>query len=165
MRQNGNIVNTAELRRHLRTDCPPSEGSDSELLLCLFIGELKHQYMTPGSSTSVQTSIFNALSKIYELCHGSFACVMMISGLGLVGFRDAHGIKPLVYGERHNSDGSIDYMFGSESVALNKLDFKNIRDVEPGMFSCPTYPAFHQLQHSVNKVADLYQAKQSSFQW
>jgi len=76
--------------------------------------------------------ISNALAKIYELVEGSFSCVIMVSGLGLLGFRDSHGIKPLVYGERQNADGSIDYMLASESVVLNKLDFRNIRDIEPG---------------------------------
>ena len=76
--------------------------------------------------------VLNALTRVYSLSKGSFACVLMIAGLGLLGFRDSHGIKPLVYGERHNLDGSIDYMFSSESVALDKLDFKKIRDVEPG---------------------------------
>ncbi|KAH6681485.1 phosphoribosyltransferase-like protein [Halenospora varia] len=128
---NGNIVNTVELQKHLGTNAPCPGGSDSELLLCLFIEELKREHITYGSSIDMHT-ISNALAKIYELTEGSFACVMMISGVALLGFRDSHGIKPLVYGERQNADGSIDYMLASESVALNKLDFRNICDIEPG---------------------------------
>jgi amidophosphoribosyltransferase len=131
MLQNGHIVNTAELQNHLGANVLRPGGSDSELLLCLFIEELKREHITHGSSIDMHI-ISNALAKIYELAEGSFACVMMVAGLGLLGFRDAHGIKPLVYGERQNADGSIDYMLASESVALNKLDFRNIRDVEPG---------------------------------
>ncbi|KAH8810631.1 amidophosphoribosyltransferase [Xylogone sp. PMI_703] len=127
---NGNIVNTDFLQKHLGASSLLHAGSDSELLLCIFMEELMQKCITRKSITI--KSIFDALAELYALCEGSFACIMMISGLGLVGFRDAHGIKPLVYGERENADGSIDYMFSSESVALNKLDFTNIRDVEPG---------------------------------
>jgi amidophosphoribosyltransferase len=134
--QNGNIVNTDQLQRNLDANSLRPGGSDSELLLCVFIEELRQKYMTYGSSITIQ-SIFDALAKLYTLSEGSFACIMMISGLGLVGFRDAHGIKPLVYGERENADGSIDYMFSSESVALNKLDFMNVRDVDPGKCCWP----------------------------
>ncbi|KAH8586612.1 amidophosphoribosyltransferase [Bisporella sp. PMI_857] len=128
---NGNIINTAELQNHLGANAPRVGGSDSELLLCLFIEQLKRENVVQGSPIDMHV-ISNALAKIYELSEGSFACAMMISGLGLLGFRDSHGIKPLVYGERQNADGSIDYMLSSESIALNKLDFKNIRDVQPG---------------------------------
>lgn len=78
------------------------------------------------------TRIIAALKHVYTYCKGSFACIAMIGKKILIGFRDSHGIKPLVYGERRNPDGSLDYMFASESVALEKLGFVNIRDVRPG---------------------------------
>ena len=55
----------------------------------------------------------------------------MIANYGIVGFRDPHGIRPLVYGSRINGK-TKEYMIASESVALDGLGFKRISDVKPG---------------------------------
>lgn len=69
---------------------------------------------------------------VYRECRGAFACVGMLAGFGLIGFRDANGIRPLVIGERLNADGSIDQLMASESVALKAQGCHNLRDVLPG---------------------------------
>jgi amidophosphoribosyltransferase len=51
----------------------------------------------------------------------------MINGYGIVGFRDLHGIRPVVFGQRGD-----DYMIASESAALDVLGFSLIRDIAPG---------------------------------
>ena len=76
--------------------------------------------------------IASALRSVYQECHGSFACVVVVDSNILLGFRDPWGIKPLVLGQRRAQDGSCDYMLASESVALEKLDFHSISDVRPG---------------------------------
>jgi amidophosphoribosyltransferase len=55
----------------------------------------------------------------------------MITGYGIVAFRDPHGIRPVVFGKRETDDGD-EYMIASESVALDTLGFELIRDIEPG---------------------------------
>jgi len=55
----------------------------------------------------------------------------MITGFGIVGFRDPNGIRPIVFGERESEDG-LEYMMASENVALDALDFKLTRDIKPG---------------------------------
>jgi amidophosphoribosyltransferase len=126
---NGNLTNTAELAevltredlRHLNTT------SDSEVLLNVLASELS-RVRTPRASAA---DIFSALSAVYRRVRGGFAVVTMIVGHGLLGFRDPHGIRPLVLGKRESAQGP-EYMLASESVALDMLGFALERDVSPG---------------------------------
>jgi len=126
---NGNLTNAAELaevliredRRHLNTT------SDSEVLLNVLASELS-RVGTPRASAP---DIFAALEVVYRRCRGGYAVVAMIVGHGLLGFRDPHGIRPLIIGKRETSQGA-EYMLASESVALDMAGFKLLRDVGPG---------------------------------
>ena len=55
---------------------------------------------------------------------------MLVSGLGLVAFRDPKGIRPLIYGVSLNGD----YIIASESVSITKLSdsYQIVRDLKPG---------------------------------
>jgi len=126
---NGNLVNADELkhllletdRRHLNT------GSDSEVLLNVFAHELGH--LTEGSLTP--DAILSAVEAVHRRCSGGYAVVAMIIGHGVLGFRDPHGIRPLILGQRRSSRG-MEYMLASESVALTMASFEVMRDVAPG---------------------------------
>ncbi|AIC10348.1 amidophosphoribosyltransferase [Xylella fastidiosa] len=124
---NGNLINTEALhqqvfeadRRNINTD------SDSEVLLNVFAYELDAQRMlTPEAA-------IRAVAGVHRRCKGGYAVVSMILGLGLVAFRDPHGIRPLVLGKRVHTEGD-EYMVASESAALDILGFIRIRDVRPG---------------------------------
>jgi len=68
-----------------------------------------------------------------NICKGSFSAILMIRNFGLVVFRDTRGIRPLCFGSSDtSSNGNIDYVFASESVAIQSIGFKLIRDVLPG---------------------------------
>jgi amidophosphoribosyltransferase len=55
----------------------------------------------------------------------------MVIGHGVLGIRDPNGIRPLVIGNRETKRGT-EWMLASESVALDMLGFKMVRDVAPG---------------------------------
>jgi amidophosphoribosyltransferase len=126
---NGNLTNSRELsqlltrddRRHLNT------GSDSEVLLNVFAHELQNRIN--GKPTAEQ--IFDAVAAVHRRCSGGYAVVAMIIGHGIVAFRDPNGIRPIVMGQRDTADGK-EYMVASESVALDVLQFKRMRDIRPG---------------------------------
>ena len=128
---NGNLVNAEPLKedlmrddlRHLNTN------SDSEVLLNILAHELnkigKHR------SKLNPDDIFDAVGRLHQRCKGGYAAVAMITGIGILGFRDPNGIRPIVFGERKTDIGT-ESIIASESVAVDALDFQLIRDIEPG---------------------------------
>ena len=95
---NGNLTNTEELkrdlfledRRHINTT------SDSEVLLNILAHEL-------GSNDTLKPEagdIFEAISAVHKRCRGAYAVVAMITDVGIVGFRDPSGIRPVIVGKR-----------------------------------------------------------------
>ena len=69
--------------------------------------------------------------KVHARCQGGYAVVAMITGYGIVAFRDPCGIRPLVYGQRVTDKGE-EYMVASESVALDTSGYTLVRDLAPG---------------------------------
>lgn len=126
---NGNLTNSRQLGeelfsedlRHINTD------SDSEVLLNVFAHELQQV----GKMAPTAEDVFNAVKGVHRRCRGGYVALVMITGYGIVGFRDKNGIRPLVFGKRER-DGHTEYMLASESVALDSQGFTLVRDVAPG---------------------------------
>ena len=128
---NGNLTNADSLKtdlmhddlRHLNTN------SDSEVLLNIFA----HELSTIGKlREDIQPSdIFKALRRLHQRCRGGYAAVAMITGVGILGFRDPNGIRPIIFGERRTDMGA-EFIISSESVAIDALDYQRLRDIEPG---------------------------------
>jgi len=127
---NGNLTNADELKhdmflqdlRHMNTN------SDSEVLLNVLAHELQ------AASTKYQVeaeTIFTAVAGLHKRVKGAYAVVAMIAGYGLLAFRDPFGIRPLIIG-RNDTPTGTEYLVASESVAIDTLGFKVLRDVEPG---------------------------------
>ncbi|QIL21215.1 amidophosphoribosyltransferase [Thermomonas sp. HDW16] len=124
---NGNLINTDALRREVfeQDRRNVNTESDSEVLLNVFAHELDTQKaLTPDAA-------FRAIEGVNRRAKGGYAVVCTVLGLGLVAFRDPHGIRPLVLGKRTMAGGD-EYIIASESVALDVLGFERVRDVEPG---------------------------------
>ncbi len=126
---NGNLTNADALkvalfeedRRHINTE------SDSEVLLNVFA----HELMEQGALRLTPEHVFATVARVHQRVRGAYAVVVMITGYGIVGFRDPNGIRPAVVGKRTTSLG-VDYLIASESVALDALGFEGLGDIEPG---------------------------------
>ncbi len=127
---NGNLTNAEQLKndlfrldlRHVNTE------SDSEVLLNV----LAHELAANATNYKLDpATIFAAVSGVHRRCRGAYAVVAMIAGYGLLAFRDPFGIRPLVFGKSETPAGS-EYMVASESVALDGLGFRTVRDIAPG---------------------------------
>lgn len=127
---NGNLTNAEQLNQELfKADLRHvNTNSDSEVLLNVLAHEL--QESTKNCRLDPET-IFSAVTGVHKRCKGAYAVIAMIAGYGLLAFRDPCGIRPLVFGTAENTLGD-EYIVASESVALDTLGFKLIRDVAPG---------------------------------
>ena len=133
---NGNLTNAEELANHCRKDLTRhiNTDSDSEVLLNIFADSLINGEVSKnGSSDNMVETIFSAVENVMKSCKGGYAGMYLINGIALVGFRDPHGIRPIVMGTRKSKtkDGLTDYVFASESVAIDTLGFELVRDLEP----------------------------------
>jgi amidophosphoribosyltransferase len=127
---NGNLTNQAELkeemfrkdRRHINTD------SDSEVLLNVLAHEI--QEATSGYTLDHE-AVFKATAEVHRRVRGAYAVVAQIAGHGLLAFRDPYGIRPLCIGVNETANGT-EYLVASESVALEGMGFRFMRDIAPG---------------------------------
>ena len=126
---NGNLTNSKELAmqlfhaemRHLNTD------SDSEVLLNIFAHELgKQREIYPSAE-----HIFKAVAKTHRRCDGAYAVLALITGHGILAFRDNNAIRPLSIGIR-KSEARDEYIIASEDALFTSQGFTKLRDVEPG---------------------------------
>jgi len=127
---NGNLTNTDVLKeemfrqdlRHINTN------SDSEVLLNVLAHELENASVTLRLDPQ---TIFAAVSAVHRRVRGAYAVIAMIAGHGVLAFRDPYGIRPAVIGYNETESGT-EYIVASESVAVDALGFRLLRDVAPG---------------------------------
>ncbi|MFC1769941.1 amidophosphoribosyltransferase [Nitrospirota bacterium] len=111
---NGTLVNAEELRDELEADGAIFQSSsDSEVILHL---------MARSRQAGFKAKVAEAVSQV----RGAFSLLVMREK-EMVAVRDPFGVRPLCIGK---VDGA--YIFASETCALDLIDAKYIRDVEPG---------------------------------
>ena len=76
-------------------------------------------------------AVFKAVAGVHRRVRGAYAVVAQIAGYGLLAFRDPFGIRPLCLGKNETEDGA-EYLVASESVALEGMGFRFMRDIAPG---------------------------------
>ncbi len=114
---NGNLVNSYELRSRLELEGSIFHTtSDTEVISYMITKERL-------SSGSIEEAVNRAMNKI----EGAYSLVIM-SPAKLIIARDERGFRPLCYGV--TEEGC--YVAASESCALDAVNAKFIRDVEPG---------------------------------
>jgi amidophosphoribosyltransferase len=167
---NGNITNTRELHAQcLPGMMQPMTTSDSELVMVVFSnliadvlakrsrmqlvrnisdshggmdysGRASPRDAKPKVDYLTPSNILQAANELQDMMRGGYAVVLVLKELGILAFRDVHGIRPLVLGQRNSTtaqpvngtDKPLDHMLASESAALDALDFTLVRDIAPG---------------------------------
>ena len=112
---NGNLVNAHTLKQELEEEGSIFQTSmDSEVFLHLFVKSLKHGF---------EQALINAVSRL----QGAYSFVVLTSRGEVVGIKDPNGFRPLCLGELHGH-----YVLASESCALDLLEARFVRELEPG---------------------------------
>jgi amidophosphoribosyltransferase len=110
---NGNLTNTTELRDALAADgITLGATSDTEAIAALIAND-------PGE---LPLAVARAMARL----DGAYSIVALVEGK-LLGFRDPHGIRPLVLGRLGD-----DWVLASETCALDLIGATYERDVRPG---------------------------------
>ncbi len=131
---NGNLVNYPALAEDIRYRQHRHLNSslDSEALLLMLADNLATGSYADNNEEAFFEQLCLAIKNIFDRVEGSYSVVSMVIGKGLVAFRDPHGIRPLVWGERQNKNGTSDYIFASETTPFYALGFEPRGDLQAG---------------------------------
>ncbi len=129
MVHNGNITNYKQLKeellkkdlRHVYSTC------DLEVILNVFASELRKQDIR----NLKPEHIFNAVEGVFNRVKGAYTVVGFIAQKGMFAFREPHGIKPGLIGEKGEGKEKR-YLIASESVVHDVLGYNNRQDIKPG---------------------------------
>ena len=150
---NGQLVNHTKMREMLEDyGSTFSSSSDSEVILKLIVrkyiengGHLGTPNNEENSEAEKQQRFIEAVVQTSKLIKGSFALCIITENM-LIGVRDPNGIRPLCIGEV--GDGHI---VASESCAVDSVNGKFIRDVEPGEIVVITKDGLRSIKYAEDK--------------
>jgi amidophosphoribosyltransferase len=111
---NGNLTNAREVRNDLEKKGSIFQTTmDSEIIVHLL-------------ARNIQKGVEEAMVKVVSQIEGAYSCVLMTED-NLIAFRDPNGFRPLCLGLL--DDG---YIVASETCALDLIEARYIRDIDPG---------------------------------
>ena len=111
---NGNLVNARQLRDKLESSGSIFQSTmDSEIIVHL---------LARSKKKGLEEKFVDSLSPV----RGAYSLILLTEN-ELIGVRDPHGFRPLCLGE---VDGA--YTIASESCALDLIQAKYLREIEPG---------------------------------
>lgn len=113
---NGNLTNTEELRNELEMHGAIFNSTSDTEVICSIIARERIK------AKSIEEAVINATKYL----KGAYSLLVM-SSRKLVAVRDPYGFRPLCMGKLGN-----DYVFASESCALDVIGADFVRDVQPG---------------------------------
>jgi amidophosphoribosyltransferase len=147
---NGNLINVREVRDSLReSGVSLGTTSDSELIAALIAND----------SAPLEEAVANAMRSL----EGAYSVVALTEGR-LLAFRDAHGFRPLVIGRLHEAASAAgeaagarpedraafgaagDWVFASETCALDLVGAELVREVAPGELVVADADGLHATQ-------------------
>ena len=112
---NGNLVNTRALRDELEAKGAIFQSTtDSEVVVHL----LAH-----NSGLGLEQSLLTTFSRV----SGAYS-ILLTTKTAMIAVRDPYGFRPLCLGQLNNGG----YIVASESCALDLIEAKYLRDIEPG---------------------------------
>ncbi|MBP5697452.1 MAG: amidophosphoribosyltransferase [Treponema sp.] len=174
---NGQLVNHAELRTQLEDGGSTfSSSSDSEVILKLIVrkyiengGKLGSPNTGVNSAEENRKRFIDAVVKTAGLIKGSFALCIMTENM-LIGVRDPNGIRPLCLGEISGGVAGVSpaqgvesnevrtqggmppsYIIASETCAIDAVNGKFLRDLEPGEIVVVTKEGLSSIKYSEEK--------------
>lgn len=111
---NGNLINTAPLRRQLLLNGADFQTTmDTEVIIKLI-------------ARSRQSLVEDKIKEVMGILRGAYALVAA-TDYAIYGVRDPYGYRPLVIGRTEHG-----YVLASETCALDAIDARFVRDVLPG---------------------------------
>ena len=111
---NGNLTNSRKLRTEL-------EGKGS-----IFQTSMDSEIIVHLIARSIHQGLEQAVVDMVTAIQGAFSCILMTEDK-LIAFRDPNGWRPLCLGMLNDA-----FVVSSETCALDLIDAKYVRDIEPG---------------------------------
>ncbi|MBY0415283.1 MAG: amidophosphoribosyltransferase [Bdellovibrionales bacterium] len=171
MVHNGNLINYYELKKYLLEEKKRHlfTNNDLEAMINILSDGLKEK----KSNTHHFDQFKAAVEDLFLKAKGGYSVLGLVADLGLFAFRDPHGIRPLILGERplskeemelHPNHFGKSYCLSSESNSLNFLGYNVVRDLAPGeiLFIDSSGEIFSSIEYSKKREIP---PKPCMFEW
>jgi amidophosphoribosyltransferase len=141
---NGNVSNYRQKRDELiKKHRYFTSDNDLELMLHLLSESLSalganelqdHSNREPkrDPKPDVLGALVSAVRNLMQEIEGGYSVIGLLGAQGLFAFRDPHGIRPLVLGEKNLSSEKKSYILASETCVLQFLGYQYVRDIQAG---------------------------------